>query len=283
MRFEEPNELRQIWVKRNCGDKAICEPTWNWSPPTLSDYDLWYVLSGKGQLTLNGKVFSVQHGSCFIIRPGDNVTASQDADDRLTLIYIHFHLFDIFTGQPISSTSDALPPRHNFVKDVYLIESYLNRMLEFDGDDDIYSQEQFNCLMKLVLIYLCSQHAKTTEVSSVSHKNKQSLRKIMQYIKDNITSRIEHDELASLVDLSPRYLNRIFKQYTGTSLKEFMTRTRLERAVHLLTETSMNVEQVAETLGYSDIYFFSKQFKQHYGTPPSHYRSKIKAPIPHYF
>jgi AraC-like DNA-binding protein len=56
---------------------------------------------------------------------------------------------------------------------------------------------------------------------------------------------------------------------------------RMERAKLLLAETSMNVTQAAESVGYGDIYFFSKLFRSLYGVPPSHFRRNEKASEPH--
>nr|WP_276510286.1 helix-turn-helix transcriptional regulator [Paenibacillus qinlingensis] len=89
--------------------------------------------------------------------------------------------------------------------------------------------------------------------------------------EDNGRSR-PYEELAQLVGLTPEYLSKIFKQCTGISVKEYITRIRLQRAKYLLSQTSMNVSQVSDALGYSSIFLFSKQFKQHYGLPPSNFK-----------
>jgi YesN/AraC family two-component response regulator len=57
-------------------------------------------------------------------------------------------------------------------------------------------------------------------------------------------------------------------------MKTFLARARVERACQLLAESTMNVSQIAETMGYSDIYFFSKQFKQFVGESPLRYRNR---------
>jgi len=55
-------------------------------------------------------------------------------------------------------------------------------------------------------------------------------------------------------------------------VQSYIIRMRIERAEHLLVHTGMNVTEVADALGYRDIFFFSRQFKQYTGKSPSEIR-----------
>ncbi|MFC3773028.1 AraC family transcriptional regulator [Paenibacillus sp. GCM10012303] len=267
--------------------KARCEPGWDWRPAPLGDYDLWYVVSGKGDVRLNGELFPVRQGSCFVFRPGDRIEATQHPDDRLTVIYIHFDVTDLRTGEPCDPESSWLPPGYVYTEDAYPLESRMNEVLEADAEEEESEMrdEWFHCLMKLVLLQLSKAgeagSPETEAEPPISHKQKRLLLQTKQYIKEHIASPIDYDEIAKFTGLTPRYLNRLFKRYTGQSLKAYITSTRVERARHLLAETSMTVGQVAETLGYSDIFFFSKQFKKYSGIPPSTLRAKALPAEPH--
>jgi len=63
---------------------------------------------------------------------------------------------------------------------------------------------------------------------------------------------------------------------TGTTLKQFIATTKLERAKELLVETRMNISEVADYMGYSDLYAFSKSFKQTFAMSPSQYLASIR-------
>lgn len=69
--------------------------------------------------------------------------------------------------------------------------------------------------------------------------------------------------------LSPRYFSMKFREVLGMSVQTYMIRTRIDRAQYLLTHAGMNVTEVADALGYRDIFFFSRQFKQYTGKNPS--------------
>jgi AraC-like DNA-binding protein len=61
----------------------------------------------------------------------------------------------------------------------------------------------------------------------------------------------------------------------GTSLRSYGLDLRLERAHHLLVETSMTITEIARALGYSDLFLFSRQFRQRYGQPPRALRKVV--------
>jgi len=78
--------------------------------------------------------------------------------------------------------------------------------------------------------------------------------------------------IARSARLSPPHLSRLVKAITGLSPSQYVIRARCDLARTQLAETSSTVEEIAYELGYRDIYFFSRQFKQVVGTAPSHYR-----------
>ncbi|MDF2668651.1 MAG: AraC family transcriptional regulator [Paenibacillus sp.] len=283
MNGKSVNRFKSIWIESSHqSGKAKCEPGWDWNT-TFHDYDIWFVLSGTGLMQLNGLSYPIAPGSCFIFRQGDKVQAKQNLDDRLTVIYIHFRMEDLLIGPEAASGLDVLVPSYSEVDDVFTLETWLNQVLDTEEENEgEFIQERFNCLMKLVLMHLLDTHNSKSEPTSLSVKQKKIVRTAKQYVREHIASTIEYDNLADLTGVSSRYLNRLFKQDTGISLKEYITRARIERASHLLTQTSMSVGQVAESLGYSDIYFFSKQFKKYGGQSPSYFRSKTKPAKPVY-
>lgn len=259
--------------------KAVCELGWNWCPRALSDYDLWYVVSGKGTMEWNGTTVPLAKGACFLFQPGDTPHAEQDADDRLTVIFIHFHATGLRDGLPVGSLAGL--PRHTGIADTFAFEALLGRMLMTLELKELWMDEEFDSLLKLALYHFMRAHLQAGETSGVSRQQKQTAARVTAYIREQGGRRIPREELAELVGLSPEYLSVLYKRTTGSSLKETMTAIRLERARHLLAETSMNVSQIADVLGYANSFLFSRQFKQHFGSPPSRFRMDAVRPRSH--
>ncbi len=259
--------------------KARCEPGWNWAPAPLEDFDLWYAASGTGEMSINGIKYPISKGSCFLIRPGDIPKATQNLDDRLLVIFIHFNRVSICDPQETSLCE--LPPRHTKLSDPFYVESLLNRILEIHELRDEWRDMECDSLMKQLCIQLLrSQHSGLKE-GEISQKQKQLIGRVTGHIRQEVGKRIVHQQLADMVQLSPQYLSKLFKKCVGISIKEYITQERTKRAMYLLSETSMNVSQVAEALGYANVYLFSKQFKQHFGEPPSRFLMKSVASKSH--
>jgi transcriptional regulator GlxA family with amidase domain len=76
-------------------------------------------------------------------------------------------------------------------------------------------------------------------------------------------------EMAQQAVLSRAQFTRRFVAQHGASPAQYVIQARVERAHQLLTETGMTVTQVAAALGYTDVAYFSRQYKFRTGTSPS--------------
>lgn len=79
-------------------------------------------------------------------------------------------------------------------------------------------------------------------------------------------------QMAASMSLSAEHFSRLFRQFSGQSPMRFIIDLRLTHARHLLLESSLSVGEIAELLRYSDVYFFSRQFKEKIGVSPLAYR-----------
>jgi AraC-like DNA-binding protein len=79
-------------------------------------------------------------------------------------------------------------------------------------------------------------------------------------------------ELAKLCGLSERHFFRRFKEATGFSPINWLRRERISFAQAKLLQRGSSIKQIAEQVGYNDVFFFSRDFKRHTGYCPSEYR-----------
>ena len=86
------------------------------------------------------------------------------------------------------------------------------------------------------------------------------------------STRFTLDALSKTAGLSVSRFCAEFKRVVGFSPIEYHIRNRMRQARYLLEDRNRNISEVAETLGYSDIFQFSKQFKKHFGVSPSKIR-----------
>lgn len=84
------------------------------------------------------------------------------------------------------------------------------------------------------------------------------------------------ERLAELVGLSVPYLSNIYKQKTKSTIKQQITRLRIEQAKALLDEGALRVMQIAEHVGYSNGNYFAKTFRRETGMSPNEYRERTR-------
>ncbi|MGA2763608.1 MAG: response regulator [Spirochaetia bacterium] len=80
------------------------------------------------------------------------------------------------------------------------------------------------------------------------------------------------EEVAGAVQVSPGYLSRLLKRETGFSFVDYLTRVRINKAVHLMSDPAVKVYEVAEAVGYQSQHYFSRAFKRVFGRSPVEYR-----------
>lgn len=78
--------------------------------------------------------------------------------------------------------------------------------------------------------------------------------------------------MAELFHYNPKYLGRRFKEKTGQSVSQYCNRRRLERAATLLSGSDGSVLRIATELGFNNVTYFNRLFKEHYGLTPTEYR-----------
>lgn len=81
-------------------------------------------------------------------------------------------------------------------------------------------------------------------------------------------------QMAAQAGLSPEHFSRLFRRVNGQSPMQFIVSLRITHARHLLRESSLSVGEIADRLGYADVYFFSRQFKEQTGVSPLAYRKQ---------
>jgi YesN/AraC family two-component response regulator len=106
-----------------------------------------------------------------------------------------------------------------------------------------------------------------------------AISRAQQFIRQNFARDLSLEEVAAEINLAPAYFSRLFSQVTGTSFINYLTEVRIRRAKELLQGTNAKIKEISETVGYSNIYYFSRVFKNKTGVTPIEYRRQIRTTI----
>ncbi len=159
-----------------------------------------------------------------------------------TNTFMYSNLLALFTRcQSLYSTGNYL--------DRLMIDIYFMEMLIFASKNTCFGKEQ-------------------------SEKYSLSLERMLRYIDQNFTERITPEILSRQFELSKEHICSLFKTKFDMTVSEYVNTVKLNHAVELLSNSSMNVSQIAEYLGYSSEYYFSRLFKRRYGVSPTGYIEK---------
>jgi AraC family transcriptional regulator len=94
------------------------------------------------------------------------------------------------------------------------------------------------------------------------------------YIHENLDRNITLTELSNVVNMSPHYFATLFKQSTGQSPHQYITKCRIETAKHLLAKQELTIVEISQQVGFQNQSHFTRIFRQHVKTTPKIYRDK---------
>ena len=151
--------------------------------------------------------------------------------------------------------------------------SYVNEV--FDSIFEFFSNcDERNQLEDFVQqrLFECASHV--TKIRT--KKENPVIKKVAQYVQDNLEQDLSLDVVAQKVNMSSFYLSKLFKEETGETFINYVTDRRLEKSCKLLKETEKSVKEITADVGYNDQNYFIKLFKNKYGLSPTEFRNNAE-------
>lgn len=103
------------------------------------------------------------------------------------------------------------------------------------------------------------------------------IERVISYIENHCAEKLTCTQIASEFSYHPNSLNRIMREEQGCSLHDLITRTKINGAIRLLTETDASITDIAYQIGFYDRAHFAKTFREVTGQSPSAFRRKQKS------
>ena len=227
--------------------------------------ELLYVDKGCVHSVADGQEFLLQEGDMMLYGPQQWHMQYADPGQAPRVVTVGFWAKGI--------QADVLYNRcfHADRETTGLLQRILRSQEQGDADS-IFS------LLTLLLLHLQADSEKTTAAPAQAALSGENtiIRKAQQYVREHLEEKLTVPVVAQGVGVSPSYLTALFHKHLEISPAEYIRRIKLQQSKQLIREGQMNFTQIAESLQYSTVHHFSRQFKQMFDMTPTEYAKSVK-------
>ena len=230
--------------------------------------EITYVDQGSLHSVADGQDLLLKQGDMVLYTPGQWHMQYADIGVAPRFITISFDA----EGLDYQSLSNKL------LKAPQKAIELLQAMLREQEESDAHAEDMILALLSQLLITMFRSIKTAAPLRSnhcLNHENA-IIRKAQQYISENVRKRLSVPLVAQNADISPSYLTTLFQKHLQISPGEYIRRIKLQESKQMIREGNLNFTQIAQTLHYSTIHHFSRQFKEKFGVTPSEYAKSIK-------
>ncbi|MCA0755801.1 AraC family transcriptional regulator [Paenibacillus sp. N4] len=242
-------------------------------------------VQGKGSMIIEGKTYEVGKGSLVFIRPGQAHSFHHHPGLQLEAFNIYCDLWEIpgsgaatFSFQTDSADPALLTlqescpeleelPTHVMITPYPDAVDLFIQICGLHASSRIYSEEIGACLMSgwLMRFYNIVREGQPRDYR-IMH--------ILEEIDRNPERQFNYTDWCKRWGLEKTHFYKLFRRDTGMTPKAYQLKQKMAKASVLLLESNQSVTSIAEHLGYDSIHYFSKQFTDVIGVPPTTYRQR---------
>ncbi|TWU46247.1 HTH-type transcriptional activator Btr [Rubripirellula tenax] len=221
------------------------------------------VTEGSGSLWLDDRHFSLGQGVTFAYGPGiphriENV--SSPAMRKYYLDVVGTEAKQLLESAGLLSGRPVLIGRQIELTDLW--DAIAGEAREHSA----ISVDVCQMLARILVLKIRQRRITDGKTMPAAYNTYETIRR---YIENNYLSVSSIEEVSKGCDVSSIYVSRLFKRYSETGAYQFLLRLRMNHAAEMLIENRLKVQEVADVMGFSDAFQFSRAFKRVYGVAPS--------------
>ena len=183
-------------------------------------------------------------------------------------------------AQFMDMTTPAVSHHLKILKEAGLIESYRDEKEVFYTVAGGAKSQALHSIIEKMMSMSCPdfdcQHEKINENSEYLENQVETIKKVHDYLTENLSKRIKIEELSKVFAMNSTTLKTVFKDVYGTSLAAHIKEHRMEKAAELLTQTDLSIKEISEQVGYETQSKFSAVFKEFFALSPIEYKRAHK-------
>ena len=155
-----------------------------------------------------------------------------------------------------------------------VIDVILKLITLYASSNSLFSAANINVALMNLMLYILD-HTEAEHGFSEPQLQNSYVAYTLNYIREHFTQKIRQEDIALQLHISVRYLSKIFKNYMGVTLSNYINIYRINRSIELMQNTSLTLTEIALQVGFKDSQHYSKVFMNVINATPSHYRKAI--------
>ena len=143
------------------------------------------------------------------------------------------------------------------------------------SNSNVIKLEQFNKTEEVINFYreLITGYCNLIQEYALNHYSK-PVQAALLLIQSDLSSDLTLGTVAQKLNLNRNYLSDLFRRETGEVFSSYVLKKRIQQAKHLLSTTSLPIQDIAWEVGFPDANYFTRLFRRETGHPPKYFRGK---------
>ncbi len=254
-----------------------------------SPYSLFLNVRGHSYCSINGSPYRIEDDAFLLARPGEiyDLTVDNVRGTEICNIHINRNFFHTVAASFIAPTHallndpfwevDAMPLLNARLHPKNACFDAITSRLRSAAPNDTASFEQS---LVMLIEWLLHNNEKTKQRIAALPPIKETVKAEVHrrlcmacdYIRSNYYLPVDLDTLCTITCISKFHFLRLFRAFYGLTPHQYLTHIRLEKGVALLKNTSLQIKDISDSLGFEYPNSFIKIFQKHYGCSPGQFR-----------
>lgn len=258
-------------------------------------HDFWEILcvdKGEVEVTANDRLYTLKRGEIIFHKPNEfhNLKANGVIAPNLVVVsfscnspcmkFFEEKILTIGEAERTLLASIITETQKGFSSKID--DPYLSQLVRLKDPFSFGAEQLIKIYLEQLLIQLYRRYTNPMNVSPVSKSFKMKsdsdlYSRIITYLESNIDSHITVEQICKANLVGRSQLQKLFREKHNCGIIDYFSQMKVTAAKQMIREQHLNFTQIAETLGYNSIHYFSRQFKKISGMTPSEYASSIKS------
>ena len=238
------------------------DESWNGEVINSPFSRLYFILDGEFFITTDsGAKVTLKSPNVYLVPSGYSYCYGCNKEAKH--LFFHFKLCEFDKIDVLGELGKMVCVADSGIDNATLCKLTLSESL----DDNFQMEQKIRYILAMIL--------KENRIEFAKNKYTPEIQKAIEYITKNLSLKLEIHEIANKAHLAPSTLTKKFRNETGMSVGEYVDKQIMFKAERMLSSTNMTILEISENLGFCDQFYFSRKFKEMYGTTPSKHRKKI--------